>query len=503
MRAIPSLMRTGWVCCGLLVFLSPDRVLAQATSGDAPPSPVQAGAEESAPVDPAVTTDDDTAAAASAAQGGIDEIGAPDTASVDTGTSSDADAPPPGASEPGELDLGDTTTASGDIGDGVGDTAQEESPLRFTMAYEFGYKTQHPSRIVKNRASVRVEYAKTFNGRFSVLFDAKTNAFMGRDHRREVDRTDTLVTQAYLQTSIGQTSLRAGIQTLAWGESMLAPITDEISPRDNRELFNFNLEELRIGQPMLQIDHFSHGIHLGGFLIPTPEFNKSPADGSFYDFDPLTYRHRIEGDNGMEYGVSWKKSYDAADFTLMAASLVDNDYARRMNVDGQVSRVRERFSMAGLSFTRAMGNFVLRGEAAVKYGKPFNDAALQIQHRRTIETYLGLDYQSSPTLSFSGELLNQHVSDWDDDLVGVARNRQTVMLSAEKKFLNDDLSVSVQNFRYWPHVSNLSMLLTTWTVNDNVTLSLNLAVPSTNHQNGSLRAVRDQKQVLFKIQYQF
>ena len=39
-----------------------------------------------------------------------------------------------------------------------------------------------------------------------------------------------MVTQAYLQSSFGKTSFRAGIQTLPWGESMLAPITDSFRP---------------------------------------------------------------------------------------------------------------------------------------------------------------------------------------------------------------------------------------------------------------------------------
>lgn len=381
--------------------------------------------------------------------------------------------------------------------------AAPESPLRTSATYEFGYKTQHPSRTIKNRASLRLEYARTFDGRFSLQFDGKANAFLANDHRRAADDYDAMVTQAYLQTSFGETSLRAGIQTLPWGESLLAPITDEISPRDNRELFNFNLEELRIGQPMLVVDHYPRQTRWTGFVVPEAKFNKTPAEGTLYDFDPLRYRRGAEGDHGPEYGFSWKRNYDNADITLMAASLIDNQYARRMNGDGTVTKVRERFTMTGMAFTRAMGNVVLRGEAAVKSGKPFNNRAMRIVHKRTIETYLGLDYQIAPTLLYSAEVLNQHVADWRADMLGVARNRQTVMMSLQKNFLNDDLSVTLQSFGFWPNFSNLTMLLASWTVNDNVTLSLNLAAPRTKHENGSLWSARDQKQTLFKIQWQF
>jgi hypothetical protein len=381
--------------------------------------------------------------------------------------------------------------------------APEESPLRVSAAYEFAYKTQGPKRTIKNRASLRLEYARTYNDHLSAQFDAKLNAFMGNDHRRLADDHDLMVTQAYLQSSFGQTSVRVGIQTLPWGESLLAPITDEISPRDNRELFNFNLEELRIGQPMATVDRYDGNTRWSAFVVPKAEFNKTPEDGTLYDFDPLTYRRGSVGDSGVEYGFSWKRNYERSDIMLMAASLVDNDYVRR-RVDAVTTlRVRERFTLTGMSFTRALGNFVLRGEAAVKFDKPFNDQTLQIVRKRTIETYLGLDYRATPTLSLSAEALNQHISDWDETLLGFPRNRQTGMLSVQKNFMNDDVSITLQAFGFWPNASTLTMLLASWTVNDNITLSLNVAAPSTNSRQGSLWAVRDQKQTLFKVQWQF
>lgn len=381
--------------------------------------------------------------------------------------------------------------------------AQAESPLRFSVAYEYGYKVQRPERTIKNRASLRLEYGRTLSDSFSVQFDAKANVFLGNDQRRAADNRDIMVTQAYLQSSFGKTSFRAGIQTLPWGESMLAPITDEISPRDNRELFNFNLEELRIGQPMLVVDRYTDNTRWSGFVVPQASFNKLPEDGTLYDLDPLSYRRGSVGEGGPEYGVSWKKNYDRADITLMAASLVDNDYARRLDGDGLATRVRERFTLTGMSFSRAMGNFVLRGEAAVKFGKPFNDQALQIVLKRTIETYVGLDYRPTPTMSMSAEVLNQQVFDWETDILGVPKNRQTGMLSLQKNLMNDDLSITLQAFGFWPNASTLSMLLTSWKVNDNLALSMNVAVPSTNSRQGSLWTVRDQKQALFKIQWQF
>ncbi|WP_157201809.1 DUF1302 family protein [Massilia sp. Root335] len=378
-----------------------------------------------------------------------------------------------------------------------------DSPLRVTLAQEAAYKAEQPDRLIKNRTSVRLEYSQYFLDHFVVQFSGKTTAFLKKDHRHDAERTDTTVSQAYVQTSAGQTSVRAGIQALAWGESLLAPITDVVSPRDNRELFNFNLEELRIGQPMLAVDQYSSFGRWSMFWIPKPAFNKNPKPGTAYSFDPFRYRARIEGDDGGEYGASWKKNSENADVTLMAASLVDNDYGLAMNADGTVTRVKERYALAGLSFTYALKSFVLRGEAALKSSKAFNDAALRIVKKRAFDSYLGLDYRYSATLTVGVELVDQHIAGWTDAIQGYARDNRSLLLNVSKTMMNDDLTVNLLHFQNRPYRASVTVLESTYKWNDHVTLGFNASVPDTNDRRSALWNVRDQKQVGFRIQYQF
>lgn len=387
--------------------------------------------------------------------------------------------------------------------DGTETAAAPESPLRVTVAQEAAYKAERPDRLIKNRTSLRLEYSQFFLDHFVVQFSGKATAFLARDHRHDAERTDTTVSQAYLQTSTGQTSLRVGIQTLAWGESLLAPITDVVSPRDNRELFNFNLEELRVGQPMVALDQYSPLGRWSVFWIPRPEFNKNPAPGTAYSFDPFHYRGRIEGAQGGEYGASWKKNFESADITLMAASLVDNDYGVYLNADGTATRVKERYALAGLSFTYAIKSFVLRGEAALKSSKPFNDAALQIVKKRAFDSYLGVDYRYSSSLTVGVELVNQHIAGWTDAIQGYARDNRSLLLNVSKTMLNDDLTVNLLHLENRPYRARVTVLESTYKWNDHVTLGFNASVPDTDDRRSALWNVRDQKQVGFKIQYQF
>lgn len=383
------------------------------------------------------------------------------------------------------------------------DGAADVSPLRVTIAQEAGRKLASPDRVIKNRSSLQVEYSKYLLENLFVEFNGKANVFLGQDHRRPVEHSSTVVPQAYVQTSFGQTSIKAGIQTLPWGESVLAPVTDEISPRDNRELFNFNLEELRIGQAMVVVDQFSPVGRWSAFYTPRASFNKNPERGSAYFFDPFNYRDTIEDESRSEYGGSWRMNFGSADLTLMAASLLENDYAVRLVGMGLATREWHRFSMAGVVVNYGLNDFVLRGEAAFKSSKAYNNAALQIVEKNAVDAYVAVDYRRSSSLTFSVEAVNQHIAGWDSSIAGLPRNRQSLLLSMTKLLMNDDLSINVLHVQNRPNPSHVTVLTSSLKWDDHLTLGLNAVYPHTKNVKSGLWNIRDQKQIGFKVQYQF
>ena len=387
--------------------------------------------------------------------------------------------------------------------------AEVLEPTRITLSQEAAYKFEKPDYLVKNRSSLRVEYSKYFLDHFFVQLDAKTTGFLREDHRHE-EGSDTRVSQAYLQTSFGKMSVSLGIQTVAWGESILAPITDEVSPRDNRELFNFNLDELRIGQPMIVVDQYSGFGRFSAFFTPNPSLNQNPEAGSAYYFDPFggAARFNTGGDPGAEYGLSWRKSFGSADVSLMAASLIDNEYALRLDQAGRIVRERNRYSLAGMTFSYTVGKFLLKGEAGMKAPQSYNtspadNTGLQLMKKDALDTYLGVEYRHDSSLSVSIEGVNEHIMDWSSAIQGTPRNRQSLLLNVTKLMMNDDLSINVLNFYSMPDSSVLTMLLTSYQWNDNLALDLNVTYPSTRSEKSGLWNVRDQKQIAFKVQYKF
>ncbi len=389
-------------------------------------------------------------------------------------------------------------------------------PIRFTLRHEISYKTEDPDGIQSNRTSFRLEYSKFFLNNFYLQFDSKISAFWSNDHRAEAEDEEILFKtgskEAFLQASFADTSVKAGVQIVIWGESDGGAITDVISPRDYSELFFISLEDSRIGQPMLVLDQFSPIGDWSLFFIPDPEFNKYPEKGTAYYFDPFAglaeYQDDESDEEPFEYGLRWKKTFGKSDIGIMGASLIDNDYVYRL--DGYtdsgkllLTKKKQRYNMIGVTFNYAKGNFLLKGEIGKKSPKAFNDASFQIVEKDVVDTALGLEYSPGGSYTLSLEAVNSHIVDWNDEIQSVPQDSNSVVVVWSKTFFNEDLSVNWMSSYSEPYISYVHSLGTSYDWNDNLTLYFDAFYPDIKDEENGYWIYRDQKQIVLKIQYQF
>ena len=377
------------------------------------------------------------------------------------------------------------------------------APMRISLSQEFSYKTVQPEQVIKNRSSIRFEYSEPFLDNFSVQIDAKTSGFYYNDHRTESD-SDTNITKAYLQANFFQTNIKVGVQTVAWGESLAAIITDEVSPRDNREFANLNLDEVRIGQPMVILDQYSNLGRWSFFYIPDPDFDENPTSGSLYDpFSGRFVFHTKDTEKKPEYGASWRDTFGSIDVSIMAARLVDNQYTLLATSDTDITRQPNNYSMAGMTFTYIYKDFLFKGELGRKSKRAFSDDFLQAVFKKdTVDVSLGIEYAPTSTFTLMLEAVEQHIVNWNS-AISTPEDRRSYMLIVTKKLMNEDLSLNFFNIYNKPYSSNLAVFITSYKWNDNVTLELNAVIPDTNDDKSALWFYRDQKQIGFKFQYQF
>ncbi|MCP4755705.1 MAG: hypothetical protein GY866_32985 [Proteobacteria bacterium] len=394
------------------------------------------------------------------------------------------------------------------------------SPARITLKHETSYKTATPERVVNNRSSVRLEYERPLGDYFYIRLDTKANGFHGNDHRAEAeDKTlviDTVTREAYLQASLGNTSLKAGLQILIWGESDGGAITDVISPRDYSELFFISLEESRIGQLMVVLDQYTDLGTFSLFCVPDPKFDALPEAGTeYYVENPVLSAFAIDepdpDESLMEYGLRWKKTFGKSDVALMAARLVSNQYAYESVLGPGFMPMLEKtarpYRMLGTAFNYSRGNFLWKAEIAAKTKQAFNTLTplyqLALVEKDVLDAALGFEYSPGGAYTLGVEAGNRQVADWSNSLVDTPENASTLVLAWSKNFLNEDLSLSWMSSHSYPGKDWFHQAEASYNWDDHLTFELQGFYPDLSDEEGQMWSFRDQKRITARVQYQF
>ena len=424
----------------------------------------------------------------------------------------------PNAQDPaGQESAGETpavppaTTDDVDPGEGTpgeaGPLAAWLEPLRVSLKHEVSYKFAAPTRVVNNRSSVRLEYSKALTSNLYVRLDTKLNLHWGNDHRaraKDENPFRELVTrEAYLQSSFGNTSVRLGYQILPWGVSEGGAITDEVSPRNSAEFFFVSLEESRVGQSMLTMDHFGDSGQWTAFFVPRPGYNKYPDRGSEYDIPGAFDRNAPDDDwdnaGTWEFGARWKRTFGKSDISLMAARLIDNDYLVR----------QQQFRMYGLTANVGIDNLLLRAEVALKQpraflARPASSTDMTIVESDQFDSSFGFDYSpGGRALTYSAEVVWSRLLDWNGDIVTRERDEYSLIGSVSNRFFNDDLTLSWLTIYTRPYTSFQHRFLSSYLIDDNSTVYFEFFYPDERDERSGTWPYRDQKQFVIRYQYQF
>jgi hypothetical protein len=380
-------------------------------------------------------------------------------------------------------------------------------PLRVSLRHEGSYKFAPPTRLVNNRSSVQVEYAKLLAPSLYLRLDTKLNLHWPNDHRAKANDKDLflelLPRETYLQGSFGKTSFRLGYQILPWGISEAGAITDEISPRNASEFFFVSLEESRIGQPMLTVDRFSHVGQWTGFFVPRPSYNRYPDRNSEYDipgaFDAPQPKRRWDDPADYEYGLRWQRTFGKSDLSLMTASLIDNDYIVR----------KQRFSMYGLTANIAKENLLFRAEAALKtpkalFARSADGIGTTIVESDQFDASFGFDYSpGGRSLMYSAEVVLNHLLDWQHNTIGRVKDEYSLVGRVSDRFRHDDLSITWLTIYNQTYNSLQNKFLSSFRINDNSSVYFEVFYPYVRDRRSGSWPYRDEKQFVVRHQYQF
>ncbi|MFO7962769.1 MAG: DUF1302 family protein [Desulfobacterales bacterium] len=243
--------------------------------------------------------------------------------------------------------------------------------------------------------------------------------------------------------------LKVGRQIVVWGKSDNIRITDVLNPLDLREPGLTDLDDLRLPLAMTKLDYYIGNWNMAGIIVHEIRFDKIPAWGSdFYPYaDPLPGEDKpSDGIDNQEYGLSLKGTFSGWDISFFFADIFwDTPHARFIGpfLPVSVELAHARVQMLGTAFNAALGNWIVKFEAAYLDGLEWFNRPCEEYSRSDI--MVGLEYYGFDQTVITLEIADRHIHKFDSALKqppdSLRENRPETALRMSRTFMNETLEL--------------------------------------------------------------
>ncbi|RJP90899.1 MAG: DUF1302 family protein [Desulfobacteraceae bacterium] len=227
--------------------------------------------------------------------------------------------------------------------------------------------------------------------------------------------------EAYLLGSITDAiDIKTGRQIVVWGKSDTIRVTDVINPLDMREPGMTDIEDLRLPLTMTRLDYYIGDFNLSAMAIHEIRFNKNPSFGSDFYPSPLPPPPENKPDSTLEnteFALALNGIFSGWDLSAYYADYYNDEY-RFEAIDGYSFPVfqlpHDRLQMAGTTANIALGNWLLKSEAAFIHGLEFANTPGKKYDR--IDVLAGFEYSGFSETTLSIEAANRHIIEFESAL---------------------------------------------------------------------------------------
>jgi len=349
-------------------------------------------------------------------------------------------------------------------------TAETVSPISldgyFKLGTTFNFSHDAPGTnetdwrgVSRLRAELQLEMGIKPNSRWQAyvsgkgFFDAAYGINGREDYTSAVlsEYEDELeLREAYLQVSpASRLDIKAGRQIVVWGKSDNIRVTDVLNPLDLREPGLTDIEDLRLPVTMTRVDFYTGDWSVTGIALHEVRFNKLPVFG--HDFFPGASPlppEEIPSDGGSntEWAFSASGVFSGWDIALYYARIFDDScHFEPLPTGFGVERKHARLSMAGLAWNIALGNWLLKTEAAYFDGLEFFNTPDRDYAR--IDLLAGLEYTGFRETTISLDAVIRHLDNFSELIKrtpdSAVEDQFQSAVRIEKSYLNDTLSLTI------------------------------------------------------------
>ena len=252
--------------------------------------------------------------------------------------------------------------------------------------------------------------------------------------------------------------VKIGRQIVSWGKSDNIRITDVLNPMDIREPGMVDIEDMREPLTMTRMDYYMGHWSLTAVAVHEIAFNKIPPYGSdFYPLDIPKPREEIPSStsSNTEYGLALAGVFPGFDISFYLAEFYDDNFSLEGLAMIMVQPaiyppppgvapfmlVHDRLKMAGVSMNKALGNYLVKVEAAWLGGFRF----LTDRHKefQRVDALLGVEYSGFEDTMISVEVAARSMLDYQPFMaegpMGVDATEWQVALRYQQDFIHQTL----------------------------------------------------------------
>ena len=193
------------------------------------------------------------------------------------------------------------------------------------------------------------------------------------------DESGVSLHEGYLDWIVGSVSLRAGRQIIIWGQADGIRIVDNISPLDYSETLTRDFDEIRMGVDGVNAKYAGDMGDFQLIWIPVYKSGKMPSPDSPWYLGGTGARHVVSGGEpddpirDAEVAARYALYLPGGDLAF-SYFYTWNDFPGYRPVgagtDSALEEVHDRMHIFGAEFSKPLGEFVARAEAAWSCGQP-------------------------------------------------------------------------------------------------------------------------------------
>jgi hypothetical protein len=316
---------------------------------------------------------------------------------------------------------------------------------------------------------------------------------------------------SYLGWQEGSLWLKAGYQTLAWGEAESLIVTDVLARRDQRWPGQQDMEQTRLPVPAITLN-WAGKLDLA--VLGWAETDLRPAP--FDDFDQLAGLRasgidieQSDADNPVGIALRWQQRWPGFDLTLLAADVnAFEPTLSNVSFEGAVPQTAtftpQRRRVLGANAQLARGSWLLKAEQAWHQGVHHaTDNALSAWvESDEWRAMLGADYSGFRNLTLTFELGSQVLLN-PDDAIADDELRLSQSVRARYTTWNDRLELTAQGVNLPGESGQVVRLAADWQVSDPLSLGISVVDYLAQDSDQALYPVRNQDAAIVNLRYGF